>query len=63
MAVANWWFACDVKAAMLVVKYNSLSLHPQEAKLYFMQILRQKMCIVLSTSMAALSRGWKQKYI
>ena len=29
------WIACDVMAAMLVVKDNSLSLHPLGTKLYF----------------------------
>ena len=41
-------------AAMFVVKNNSLSLHWE---LYFTQILRKKIYIVLTTNMSALSRG------
>ena len=49
-------FACEVMAAMLVGKNNSLSLH-RELIFIFMQIMRKATCIVLTSNMAALSCG------
>ena len=50
------WIACDVMAAMLVVKNNSLPLR-WEKHFFFYADSAKKKIIVLTTNMAALSRG------
>ena len=55
------WFACDVTAAMLLVKNKSISLLWLGTKLYFHVNTSRKNSIVLDPNMAALSRGCKPR--
>ena len=54
------WFARDVTEAMLVVKNKSISLL-WELNSIFMSILREKIFIVSTLNMVALSRGCKPR--
>ena len=56
------WIACDVMAAMLVVKNKSLSLRWELNFSFYANSAKQN-CIVLTTNMAALSREWNQAIV